>query len=288
MTLRSCVKRNNLRLIASEQTMERQMDKISKGVAVITGASGGIGAVYADRLAKRGYDLILVARNEERLRHLARGISDQTGRAVEILVADLNDKTGLASVEHILKSNMQITMLVNNAGIGAAGSLRDSDVEQMTQMAAVNVNALMRLSYAMVPAFLQRGAGTIINIASVVAIWPELLNGVYAGTKAFVSAFTQSLQHELRDQHIRVHLVLPGATATGFWDRAGYPVSNLPVDAVMDPVDTVDAALAGLDIGELVTIPSLPEVAAWNAYEAARKKLIPELSRKAMASRYQS
>lgn len=264
------------------------MSKVSKGTALVTGASGGLGAIYADRLAKRGYDLVLVARNRERLVELARRISDETGRSVEVLVADLGNKTDLARVEQTLRSDASLTMLVNNAGIGAAAPLIHSDIEQMEEMVTLNVNALMRLSYAVVPAFVQRGAGTIVNIASIVAIWPEILNGVYAGSKAFVSAFSQSLQNELADKNVRVHLVIPGATATGFWDAAGYAVTNLPAEAVMDSEDTVDAALVGLDIGEPVTIPSLPEVADWHAFEAARKKLIPGLSRNVPADRYRA
>jgi short-subunit dehydrogenase len=262
------------------------MSTVSKGTALITGASGGLGAIYADRLAKRGYDLILVARDRERLADLARRITDETGRSVTVLAADLGDKADLARVEETLRSDASITMLVNNAGVGAAAPLIHSDVDKMEEMITLNVTALMRLSYAVVPAFVQRDTGTIINIASIVAIWPEILNGVYAGSKAFVSAFSQSLQNELVDKNVRVHLVIPGATATGFWDAAGYAVTNLPAEAVMDSEDMVDAALAGLDMGEPITIPSLPEVAAWHAYEAARKKLIPSLSRKVPANRY--
>jgi len=212
---------------------------------------------------------------------------DRVG-AVEVLAADLGDKADLARVEEKLRSDASITMLVNNAGVGAAAPLIHSDVDKMEDMITLNVNALMRLSYAAVPSFVQRGTGTIVNIASIVAIWPEILNGVYAGFKAFVSAFSQSLQNELADQNVRVHLVVPGATATGFWDAAGYAVTNLPADAVMDSADTVDAALAGLDLGELITIPSLPDAADWEAFEAARKKLIPGLSRKVPAERYRA
>lgn len=138
-------------------------------------------------------------------------------------------------------------------------------------MIAINVNAMTRLTYAVVPAFLKRGTGTIINIASIVAIWPEILNGVYAGSKSYVTAFSQSLRHELTDKNIRVQVVVPGATATDFWDTAGFSINNLPAEAVMKAEDTVDAALAGLDLGEFVTIPSLPDNADWESYEAARQ-----------------
>jgi short-subunit dehydrogenase len=147
------------------------------------------------------------------------------------------------------------------------------------------VSALMRLTYAAVPAFVSRG-GTIINISSVVAIAPEILNGVYAGSKAFVLALGQSLHKELADKNVRIQTVLPGATATHFWEAAGGTVDNLPSNMVMRSDDLVDAALAGFDQGELVTIPSLPDAADWAAYEDARQKLMPNLSLSSVPSRY--
>jgi short-subunit dehydrogenase len=177
-------------------------------------------------------------------------------------------------------------MLVNNAGVGATAPLLASDVDKMSDMITLNVSALMRLTYAAVPGFVARGGGTIVNIASIVAVAPEVLNGVYGGSKAFVLALTQSLQHELKDKNIRVQAVLPGATATEFWGIAGTPVEHLPGEIVMKAEDMVDAALAGLDQGEIVTIPALPDAADWQAYEAARQKLMPNLSRSAPAARY--
>jgi len=258
----------------------------SKGTALITGASTGIGAVYADRLARRGYDLILVARNQARLRALASRLTSETGQAVETVAADLNDKADLARVEQVLRTDASITLLVNNAGVGAAAPLLDSDVNKMDEMISLNVSALTRLTYAAVPGFVARGGGTIVNIASIVAISPETLNGVYGGTKAFVLALSQSLQHELAGKGLRIQAVLPGATATEFWDVAGLPVAHLPTEIVMSAADLVDAALAGLDQGEVVTIPALPERAEWDAYEAARRAMAPKLSRTAPAQRY--
>jgi len=258
---------------------------IAQGTALITGASSGIGAIYADRLARRGHDLILVARNRSRLEALAAKLRDETGRSVEIVPADLNDDADLRRVETILRSNSTIAMLVNNAGVGGAAPLLASDVDAMDQMIRLNVLALTRLTYAAVPAFVARG-GTIINIASIVAISPETLNGVYGGSKAFVLAFSQSLQHELADKGVRVQAVLPGATATEFWDIAGLPVSNLPAEIVMSAHDVVDAALAGLDQGETVTIPSLEDKAEWDAYDVARRAMAGRLSRTNPATRY--
>jgi len=258
----------------------------AKGTALITGASSGIGAVYADRLSRRGYNLILVARNREKLNTVAKKIGDKTGRAVEVVTADLGNKADLRRIEDLLRNDASITMLVNNAGAGGGAPLLDSNIDKMEDMITLNVTALTRLTYAAVPGFVARGNGTIINISSVVAIAPEILNGVYGASKAFVLAFSQSLRHELQDKHIRVQAVLPGATATDFWDASGVPLENVPSEWVMSVDHMVDAALSGLDQNEFVTIPALPENADLEAYEAARQKLMPNLSRKEPAKRY--
>ncbi|MBP6893603.1 MAG: SDR family oxidoreductase [Pseudacidovorax sp.] len=262
------------------------MTSIASGTALVTGASSGIGALYADRLARRGHDLILVARDRERLNALARDITSRTGRNVEVLAADLTDAASLATVEAKLRQDASIRLLVNNAGIGTHTPLLDSDVEAMTRMVALNVTAPMRLAYAAVPGFVARGGGTVVNIASIVAVAPEILNGVYGGTKAFVLAFSQSLQHELAAKGVRVQAVLPGATATEFWATGGLPVENLDARIVMRAEDMVDAALVGLDRGETVTLPSLHAAEAWEAYEAARRAMGPHLSRNTPAPRY--
>ncbi|WOS65022.1 SDR family NAD(P)-dependent oxidoreductase [Sinorhizobium fredii] len=264
------------------------MTQHSKGTALITGASSGIGAIYADRLARRGYDLILVARNSARLNELAKRLTDETGRAVEVVAVDLGNKADLGRVEQILQTDASITLLVNNAGVGATGPLLASNVDKMEEMIALNVNALTRLTYAAVPGFVARGTGAIINIASIVGIAPELLNGVYGGSKAFVLAFTLSLQKELADKNIRIQAVLPGATATDFWGIAGTPLEHVPREIVMPAEDMVDAALAGFDLGEPITIPSLPDAADWESYEAARQNLMPHLSRNIPAARYRT
>jgi short-subunit dehydrogenase len=261
-------------------------DGEDKGTALITGASSGIGAVYADRLARAGYDLILVARSADKLRTLAEQLTTRSGRSVETIAADLTNPTDLGKVEAVLKTDASITVLVNNAGVGATAPLLQSEIGKMEQMIALNVSVLTRLAYAAAPAFVARAAGTIINIASIVAVAPELLNGVYGGSKAYVLAFSQSLQHELADKGVRVQAVLPGATATDFWNVAGTPVEHLPQSIVMSAEDMVDAALAGLEQGETITIPSLPDRADWDAFENARKALGPGLSRTTPAARY--
>jgi uncharacterized protein len=256
------------------------------GTAVITGASTGIGAVYADRLARRGYDLILIARNRSLLDELAKKITTQTGRSATVLAADLTKKQDLAAVESKLASDASITLLVNNAGVASVTPLLGSKADHMEEMIALNVTALTRLTYAVVPGMVARGAGGIINISSIVAVAPELLNGVYGASKAFVLAFSQSLRHELLDKGIAIQAVLPGATRTPLWHPSGIDIDQAMKGRVMTAEDMVDAALVGYDLGELATVPALADAGLWDQFESARRSLHPHLSAEKPASRY--
>ncbi len=262
------------------------MTQVSKGTALITGASTGIGSIYADRLAKRGYDLILVARRIDKLETLAAKITETTGRKVAVVAADLTKGEDVRRIEEILKTDASITALVNNAGTAGILPLVASKVDEMEEMIKLNVTALTRLTYAAAPAFAARGNGAIINISSIVAIATEVLNGVYGASKAFVLSFSQSLQHELSASGVRVQAVLPGATATDLWALAGKPVENLPSEIVMSADDMVDAALKGFDAGEVVTIPSLHDGDKWTQYEAARRELSGLFGNSKPANRY--
>jgi uncharacterized protein len=266
--------------------MEACMSTSSKGTALVTGASSGIGAVYADRLARGGYDLILVARDRARLDALAARLSEDTGRSVQVLTADLARPTDLAVVADVLRTNASITMLVNNAGIAMSGDLADADPDRLQRMIQLNVLAPSLLARAAIPGFVARGRGTLINISSVLALAPERFNGSYSGTKAYLLNLSLRLQQELAGKGVRVQVVLPGATRTPIWEKAGTPIASLPPGIVMDVDDMVDAALAGLDRGETVTIPSLPDMGDWDAYQAARQNMIPKLSLSAPAARY--
>lgn len=259
----------------------------SKGVALVTGASSGIGATYADRLARRGHDLILVARDAARLATLAGRLSAETGRTVEVLAADLTQAADLDTVARRLESDAAITLLVNSAGLGPSGPALASPAVGYDAMLALNVAALQRLTLTAASSFAARGTGAIVNIASVVALVPERFNAPYVATKAFVLALTQGLAAELTGQGVTFQAVLPGLTRTEIFDRAGADLSALPPEMVMEAGDMVDAALAGLDAGEFITIPSLPDAADWQALEDARHKLAPNLSRNRPAARYQ-
>jgi len=263
-----------------------RMNGNSQGIALITGASSGIGAVYADRLAHRGHDLMLVARDRQRLDALATRVRDETGRSVEVVAADLSDKADLARVEEVLRTNAGITVLVNNAGIAMSGDLASADPDRLESMIRLNVLAPSRLALAVIPGFIAGGRGTLINISSVLALAPERFNGAYSGTKAYLLNLSLRLQQEVGNKGVRVQVVLPGATRTAIWEKAGTDIESLPPGIVMAVDDMVDAALAGLDRGETVTIPALPDMAQWEAYEAARQKMIPSLSLSAPAARY--
>lgn len=260
--------------------------RFNKGTALITGASMGIGFVYADRLAKRGYDLILVARSEDKLKEVATQVQSATGRKVEIVRADLTIPADVRSVSERISFDASITALVNNAGSGAASKLVDSDPNYLEEMIKLNVTALTRLTLTAATAFPGRDNALIVNIGSILALVPEMLNGVYSGTKAYVQNFTIGLKDELAVKDVTVQLVMPGVTTTALWDKMGLPIHNLPTEWVMTAEDMVDASLASLDQGEFPTIPSLPDLADFEVYERARIALRPNLSRSKPADRY--
>lgn len=258
----------------------------TQGTALITGASSGIGAIYADRLAKRGFDLLLVARDEQRLEAAATKLRVEHGVQVEVLKADLTQKDDVLKLEQRLRSDSSISLLLNNAGVAADGLLANSDMDQLEKLIQLNVTTLTRLASAAAASFAKAGRGTIINIGSVVALFPERFNATYTASKAYVLSLTQSLNAELDGTGVKVQAVLPGVTRTEIWERAGMDLNQIPADMAMDAGEMVDAALSGLDQGELVTIPSLPDAADWDAFVAARHVLAPNLSKSKAASRY--
>ena len=264
------------------------MSNSHKGTALVTGASSGIGKVYADRLAHRGYDLILVARDKDRLISLAAKLSAEAGVKAEVLQADLTDKADLLKVEQRLRDDDSITLFLNNAGLGGNGPLSAADPDGVEKIVNLNVLAVARLAAAAAHAFAARKSGAILNVGSVLGLAPELFPGVYPATKSFVLTLTQSLHNELGKSGIRLQAVLPSATRTEIWERSGKNIDELPAEMVMDVDEMVDAALAGFDQGELVTIPALPDTADFQALEAARLKLAPNLSRNHAAARYKA
>lgn len=256
------------------------------GTAVITGASGGIGAIYADRLARRGHDLLLVARNEGRLNKIAAQLRNQTGRTVEVLVADLTAPAELLALETRLREDSGITVLVNSAGGGTLAALTSAQPDQLAAMLELNVTVLTRLTAAAVGGMAGRRQGTIINISSALAVYFMPFGSAYSGAKSYVLTFTQALQQELAGTGVRAQAVVFGFTRTEFWERGGVPLSNLPAELLMEPGEAVDAALAGLANGELVTIPALPDVGDWDALDAARVRVASRAAAEHAAGRF--
>lgn len=256
--------------------------------AVVTGASSGLGAVYADRLAARGYDLILVARRADRLAALSEKLSATHGVKVQALVADLEQEADLEKVESVLRKDSSIHMLVNNAGLARLLPFAQSSSGDSDSQLSLNITALTRLTHAALPGFIARNDGVIINIASVLAVHSLPISSVYSGTKAYVLAFSRGLQGELANTGVKVQVVLPASTATEIWSErvSGIPLSALNKESVMSAEDCVDAALAGLDMGEAVTWPSVADASLWDSFDVARSTLFAATQVGAPAPRY--
>ena len=263
-----------------------QQSNSKPGTAVVTGASAGLGRIYADRLAQRGYDLVLIARRGDRLDAAAAELRTRYGVAVKTLVADLGAAADLEAVAKTIAEDSSITMLVNNAGVSTFGPVATTATADLLTMLNVNITALARLSQAVLPGFKQRNRGALVNIGSVLGYHTLPMSSIYSGTKAFVLQFTRGLQEEVAGTDVRVQLVTPAATATDIWELAGLPLTNLDPATVMLAEHCVDAALAGLDLGEAITSPSLEDAGLFNAYDAARGKLFGGGQTGKVASRY--
>ncbi|RWM26248.1 SDR family oxidoreductase [Mesorhizobium sp.] len=259
--------------------------KDNKGTAVITGASSGIGAVYADRLAGQGYDLVLVARRADRLQEVADRLTYAYARKVKTIVADLSIDADLRRVEQAIATDESETLLVNNAGMGGIETVADADADAAERMIKVNVVALTRLTRAVLPGLLARDRGAIVNIASVVA-YGIAVGGIYSGTKAYVVNFTEALQKEVAGTKVRVQSVVPGPIRTEFWDASGISLDRINQDWVMSADDLVDAALAGFAQGETVTVPGLADLADLTTYLGARDHFFGSLFSGKPAARY--
>ncbi len=257
-----------------------------RSTALITGASSGIGAVYADRFAARGYDLILVARRTEKLQALAQALTQRYGVEVIVQAADLSTSAGIEAVEATLRDTSRIEVLVNNAGAASLTPLLASDAAAHEAINTLNTTALMRLTLAVLPRFVARNQGSVINIASVVAFHARAGSAVYSATKAWVLNFTRGLQEEFAETGIRIQAVLPAATATEIWGHSSITLDMLPEGSVMTTEDLVDAALVGWDRGEAVTIPPVENLQLWQSWEEARLALFSASRNGKPASRY--
>ncbi|MBP2168345.1 short-subunit dehydrogenase [Erwinia toletana] len=258
----------------------------SSGTALVTGASAGIGATYAERLAQRGYDLILVARDRARLESLAATLASTYSVHVEVVAADLTRDEDVSRIAQRLTDDAQISLLLNNAGMSVDGDFLTADINKIEVMIALNVTAPTRLAHAAGNSFKTRRQGTIINVSSVLSLVHESANGAYNATKSFVLTLTRALDRELQGHGVRVQAVLPGLTRTEIFERSGRSIDDLPAHMVMEVATMVDASLRGLDSGEVVTIPALEDIGQWQQYDTARSAMIPGLSLSQPASRY--
>lgn len=257
----------------------------SKGLALITGASTGIGAIYADRLAKRGYDLVLVARDAKRLEAVSERVRAGTGINVEIIAADLTNEADVELVEARLAKG-DVSLLLNNAGMSLKGGILENAPVDLARIIALNVTAPTRLASAAGKAFVVKGEGAIINISSVLALAPEMFEGIYSGTKAYLLNLSQAMAAQLKDKGVYVQVVLPGATRTEIWEKAGRDPNTFPDGFLMEVDDLVDAALVGFDRKETVTIPPLHDENQFLTMQQARAAMGPNLSKSEVAPRY--
>jgi hypothetical protein len=234
------------------------------GTAVVTGASAGIGKVFAERLAKKGYDLLLVARRSDRLDSVAKELTQQYGVQVKTRSADLGDATQLETVAKVLAGDDHITLLVNNAGTSFVGPLDGATVDQLHTLVNINIVALTRLSIAVLPGFKSRNHGAIVNVQNL----------------------SRAMQAELAGTNVVVQLVTPAATVSEIWDVSGFPLANVDPKIVMSTEALVDAALVGLERKEKVTAPSVQDEAAVTKYFEAASELLAASQTGKPAPRY--
>jgi len=269
-------------------------DNKSLPIALVTGASSGIGAAFAERLARDRFSLIVVARRVGRLEALAKVLKAKYGTPVEVLPADLSRADQLRSVEQRITHESGLDMLVNNAGFGGYQPFINLDPDKADDLISVQINAVTRLTRAALPQMVARGNGAIINVSSRFAFSGSLSapslpkRAVYAGTKAYVNAFTQLLHNELAGTGVRVQALCPGVVRTEFHEKMGMDPSRIPSSMVMKPEDVVDASFAGLLLGEVVCIPALGDTTVLDQVHQSEFTLWERSGSGAIADRYLS
>lgn len=253
---------------------ETQLQDTYNRRALITGASSGIGAAFARRMAREGHNLTLVARRRDRLYTLAHQIEREAGVAVEILVADLTQPADLRAVEECVAQDTTLDMLVNNAGFAPSGRFQHTDPAQLEAMISVHAVAVMRLTRAALPGMLARDCGNIVNVSSTAAFLPDpgSIFNTYAGTKAFVISFTVGLHEDVRGTGVKVQALCPAWTRTEIFESAGR-AWDVPDEYTMMPDQVVEASLGGLRLGELICCPSLHDAEVLSRVEHLKDAL---------------
>jgi len=275
-----------MRYFATFIELFREKNIMTTSTVLITGASTGIGAIYADRFARRGHDLVLVARDQAKLETLAARLRQDYSVNVDVLPADLTKSSDLAVVEKRLQDDARIDTLINNAGIAQSGSFTEQTPDLIEKLIALNITALTRLASAVTPRLVKEGKGSIVNVSSVVGLAPEYQMSVYGASKAFVLFLSQGMNQELSSKGIYVQALLPAGTYTEIWERAGIDISNS--SPMMEVNELVDAALVGFDRREQVTIPPLHNDTRWDALDTARQELLSDIKMSEAAARYRS
>lgn len=222
----------------------------------MTGASAGIGAAFTRRLAGDGYDLVIVARDRQRLEALARELRAH-GVDVTVAAADLTDPGDLQAIQALILEGPPLDLVVNNAGFGTDGRFHELDPAVEELEIRLNIQATVRLTHAALRTMVARGRGSVINVSSVAGFMPGPFTATYSATKAYIKSFTEALAEELRGTGVRVQVVCPGYTRTEFHDRAKIQTSHIPSVAWMSAEAVVDASLSALERGVVICVPGL-------------------------------
>lgn len=264
----------------------------SRPHALVTGASAGIGTAFAERFAKDGYDVILVARRQDRLEELARQLQEQYSVQIKVLAADLSKPGDIRSVEKYILDDSNLEILVNNAGFGAYMPFAQLEPDRAEELINVQVLAVTRLTRAALTGMVARGKGAIINVSSRLALSAPLSSpplpkrATYAGTKAFINTFTQILANELEGTGVKVQALCPGLVRTEFHQVVGADSSRFPPNIVMEPDELVSASLAGLQLGEVICIPALDDPQWLSQLDDVKRKTLEHSNSGKAAERY--
>lgn len=260
--------------------------------ALVTGASSGIGAAFAERLAKDGYDLIVVARRSDKLEELAQHLQKSYPVGVEVLVADLSQHDSLKTVEKRIADDSSLEMLVNNAGFGGYMSFVELDPDKAEELIHVKVLAVTRLTRAALPGMIARRQGSVINVSSRLAFSESTgssqlpKRAVYVGANAFINTFSQLLQSELEGTNVRVQALCPGVVQTEFHEHVGIDPNRYPAAIVMKPEDVVQASLVGLELGEVICIPAMEDMELLIQIQESHKQLFEQTRSGRIDERY--